>query len=96
MMSVYINGDDKGTKDIGYGDIWISGYDSYLSTLKLVVPARNGWTNLMVNGIYVIYGSDNREVSIFYLKPDTFGIMNLNCRGNVFYNGGATDYPLIQ
>lgn len=95
-VRLYINGDDKGTKDIGYGDIWISGYDSYLSTLKLVVPARNSWTNLMVNGIYVIYGSDNRAISIYNLKPDTFGIMNLNCNGNVFYNGGATNYPLIQ
>jgi PKD repeat protein len=95
-VRLYINGDDKGSKDIGNNDIWISDYDSYISTLKLVVPADNEWTNLMVNGIYVIYGFDNREINIFYLKTDQFGVMNLECTNDVYYNGGATDYPVIQ
>ncbi|HRS92423.1 MAG TPA: PKD domain-containing protein, partial [Methanolinea sp.] len=89
-----LNGVDKGTKDIGSGDIWISGYDSYLSTLTLIVPARTEWTQLNVNGVSIIYGIDSREIRIFNLRPDTWGVMNLNTRNDVFYNGAATGYQL--
>jgi len=89
-----LNGVDKGTKDIGSGDIWISGYDSYLSTLTLIVPARREWTQLNVNGVSIIYGIDSREIRIFNLRPDTWGVMNLNTRNDVFYNGAATGYQL--
>ena len=89
-----LNGVDKGTKDIGSGDIWISGYDSYLSTLTLIVPARSEWTQLNVNDVSIIYGIDSREIRIFNLRPDTWGVMNLNTRNDVFYNGAATGYQL--
>jgi len=89
-----LNGVDKGTKDIGSGDIWISGYDSYLSTLTLIVPARREWTQLNVNGVSIIYGIDSREIRIFNLRPDTWGVMNLNTRNDVFYSGAATGYQL--
>ena len=89
-----LNGVDKGTKDIGSGDIWISGYDSYLSTLTLIVPARTEWTQLNVNGVSIIYGIDSREIRIFNLRPDTWGVMNLNTRNDVFYSGAATGYQL--
>jgi len=89
-----LNGVDKGTKDIGSGDIWISGYDSYLSTLTLIVPARREWTQLNVNGVSIIYGIDSREIRIFNLRPDTWGVMNLDTRNDVFYSGAATGYQL--
>jgi len=89
-----LNGVDKGTKDIGSGDIWISGYDSYLSTLTLIVPARSEWTQLNVNDVSIIYGIDSREIRIFNLRPDTWGVMNLNTRNDVFYSGAATGYQL--
>jgi len=89
-----LNDVDKGTKDIGNGDIWISGYDSYQSTLTLVVPSRNAWTQLVVNGVSLIYGTDSREIRIFNLRPDSWGTMNLNTRKDVFYSGGATGYTL--
>ncbi|MDH7509435.1 MAG: PKD domain-containing protein [Methanolinea sp.] len=89
-----LNGVDKGTKDIEGGDIWISGYDSYLSTLTLIVPAKKEWTQLNVNGVSIIYGTDSREIRIFNLRPDTWGVMNLNTRNDVYYDGGATGYQL--
>ncbi|MCQ8893230.1 MAG: PKD domain-containing protein [Methanolinea sp.] len=93
-VRLVLNGVDMGTKDIGGGDIWVSGYDSYLSTLTLIVPAKNEWTQLTVNGVTVILGSDSREIRIFNLCPDTWGVMNLNTRNDVFYSGGATGYQL--
>jgi PKD repeat protein len=89
-----LNGVDKGVKDIGGGDIWISGYDSYQSTLTLVVPSRSAWTQLVVNGATIIYGTDSREIQINNLRPDSWGILNLNTRHDVFYSGGATGYQL--
>ncbi len=94
-VKLSINGNDKGPRDIGGGDIWISSYDSYLSTLVLNVPTHNSWTQLLVNGVWIIYGEDSREIQILNLRPDTFGVMNLNSRTDTFYNGGATGYQLI-
>lgn len=93
-VKLSINGNDKGTKDIGSGDLWISSYDSYLSTLTIVVPAQSAWTQLMVNGIWIINGNDGKEIRVMNLQPGTFGIMNLNTRTDVFYNGGATGYQV--
>jgi len=94
-VKLSINGNDKGIKDISSGDLWISNYDSYLSTLTLVVPAQNAWTQLMVNGIWIINGNDGKEIRVMNLQPGSFGIMNLNTRTDVFYNGGASGYQLI-
>jgi len=93
-VGLTLNGVDMGTKDIGGGDIWISGYDSYQSTLTLLVPSGNAWTQLVVNGASLIYGTDSREIRIFNLRPDSWGTMNLNTRKDVFYSGGATGYQL--
>jgi PKD repeat protein len=92
---LYINGDDKGTKDIGNGDIWISSYDSYASTLSIIVPADNEWTHFQVNNPPpLIYGEDNRVIQVLNLQPGQYGLMNLDNRNDVFYNGGATGYSI--
>lgn len=97
-VKLYINGIDKGTRDIGQSDIWINTYDSYASTLTLVVPADYAWTQLFVNGPPpVINGYDGREIRIFNLRVNQYGFgeMNLNSRDNIYYSGGATGYQLI-
>jgi len=95
QVKLYINGVDKGTKDIGGGDIWISSYDSYVSTLTIVVPAYNAWTHFQVNNPPpLIYGQDNRVIRVFNLQPGPYGVMNLNNNNDVYYNGGATGYSI--
>ena len=94
-IKLYINGIDKGTKDIGNGDIWISGYDSYVSTMKLVVASQNEWTFFQINNPPpLIYGQDNSQIQIFNLQPSQYNIMNLDNRNDVYYNGGATSYSI--
>ncbi len=93
-VRLFLNGIDKGTKDIGNGDLWVSNYDSFHSTLALIVPSDTAWTQLIVDGVPVVSGTDGREIRVLNLRPDSSGIMNLNTRNNVFYSGGATGYQL--
>lgn len=97
-VKLLINGIDKGTRNIGQSDIWINTYDSYASTLTLVVPADYAWTQLFVNGpTPVINGDDGREIRIFNLRVNPYGngVMNLNSVNGIYYNGGASGYQLI-
>lgn len=87
-----LNGVNQGTKDVR--SIWISEYDLFESTLTLIVPSRNNWTRLLVDGIMIINGNDDQEIRIFSLRTNSYGVMNLNSKGNIYYNGGATGYQL--
>lgn len=91
-IRLYINGVDKGTGTVK--SIWVSGYDTFSSTLAINVPAKSAWTQFDVDGTHVIYGTDSSRVQIFNLRPSE-GFMNLdNTKKSTYYDGGADSYQI--
>jgi len=91
-VRLMINGSDMGTANIN--SIWVSGYDTYTSTLTLNVPSHNAWTNLVVDGSTLISGTNNSQITVTGLAPSG-GVMNLNnAAGTTYYTGGAVSYTL--
>jgi PKD repeat protein len=89
-VRLYINGVDKGTGTVR--SIWISGYDSFSSTLALDAPSRSAWTQFVVDGTSVIYGTDNSQVQISGIRPWA-GVMNLDTGSSYsYFDGGADSY----
>lgn len=94
---LYLNGNPvhEGTVK----DIWISGYDNFLSTLTISVPSNNQQTffkvdsNVLIDWVY-----DRRPINIYNLKPGSNGVMNFdNDQGKdrIYYKGGAESYEII-
>jgi PKD repeat protein len=91
-VRLYINGADKGSATVK--SIWVSGYDTFSSTLAINVPAKSAWTQFDVDGSHVIYGTDSSRVQIFNLRPSE-GLMNLdNTKKTTYYDGGADSYQV--
>ncbi len=94
-ITLYTNGDLKGNGRVS--EIWISSYGSLTSTLTLDVPPVNAWTEFKVDNIPIIYGDDNRKITLYNLMPGTNGVMNLNTRqetGKVYFTGSIASYTL--
>ena len=90
-VDMIINGNDYGRKTISY--IYISGYDTYSSTLTLNVPSTSAWTYFIANGNPVINGiTDSRRITIYNLGMGSGGMSFIP--SNIYYVGGTTGYTL--
>jgi hypothetical protein len=88
-VSLTINGAYKGRGTLS--SIWISGYSGQVSTMTLVTPSANAWTDLRVDGTPIIYGTNLSAVSITGIK----GPMNLaTTSSSTYYDGAASGYSL--
>ncbi|OPX64950.1 MULTISPECIES: PKD domain-containing protein [unclassified Methanoregula] len=89
-----INGVDYGTANLN--SIWISGFDSYVSTLTVDVPSHSAWTQLVVDGTTIISGTNSSHIVVVGLTPlSSGGTMNLDTTsGRVYYVGGAASYSI--
>ena len=94
-VTVHVDGVEvaRGTID----GIWISGSDSFSSTLRMIVASG------MVNTYFVYDGStlynyvnDNHQITLYNVRPNNGGLMQLTNPGSdrVYYVGGAEDYAL--
>jgi PKD repeat protein len=91
-IRLYINGVDKGTGTVK--SIWVSGYDTFSSTLSINVPVKSAWTQFDIDDTHVIYGTDSSRVQIFNIRPSE-GFMNLdNTKKTTYYDGGADSYQI--
>ena len=90
-VRLYINGEDKGTRNMGL--ILISGYDQLSSTLTIDVPSATEMTVFAVDGNLLISDYDASRIQIYNIRP-SLGIMNFNNEypGEVYYYGGGTGY----
>lgn len=74
-------------------DIWISSYSLFDSTADLIVPKKNKWTRLTVDGSLIINSRDKQVIRLNAIQPGSSGVMNLNLEGtDVYYSGGAEGY----
>ena len=91
-VDLTINGVDYGRNTINY--IWISGYDTYTSTLTLNVPSQSAWTDVVPDGTCVICGTvSSAPITVYNLGMGSGG-MNLGDMGTIYYTGGTTGYLL--
>lgn len=91
-VTMFING-----KQIARGiatNIDIRQYDSYISTLTLVIPANHTPVDLTVNAAKVA-DDPTKRIVFSGLRPDTWGRMNLDKKDLVLtYRGGAESYKM--
>jgi len=72
---------------------WIPSYDSYTSTLRLVMPSQSGSTEFRVSPDAIINGNSAQAVTLFGLRPTASAPMNL-ANGGTYYAGGIENYTL--
>lgn len=101
-VQVSVNDEVVGRGTIRPDEIWISGYESLVSTLTLSVEPETAWTSLVVDGKTVLQDWEDRHgIVLSTLMPDSSGVMNLDLTGTdqtqsvVFYQGGAETYRLV-
>ncbi|MDD3621086.1 MAG: PKD domain-containing protein [Methanofollis sp.] len=101
-VQVSVNDKVVGRGTIRPDEIWISGYESLISTLALSVEPETAWTSLVVDGETVLEDWEDRHgIVLSTLMPDSNGVMNLALSGTdqdqraVFYQGGAEIYTLV-
>jgi len=89
-----VNGAESGDGPIT--NAWISSYNGFVSNADLIVPKKNVWTRLTVDGTDVINGKDNQVITLFSIQPASSGIMNLYLDGSeVYFLGGIDSYQLL-
>lgn len=94
-VSLIINGENMGKGEIR--KISIRGYSNYDSSLQIMVPSDNAWTEFIVNGNPVIDRRyDSSVIQIYGLKASSkLNVLNLNARNNdMYYEGGGSGYTL--
>jgi hypothetical protein len=90
----------RGGSPLGRGaitGIWISQYLDMTSSLSIIVPSRSPvWTEMVFDGITLIYGQNGQRIELFNLYPrvsDSFMRLNVQS-GNTYYNGAAVSYVI--
>lgn len=92
-VTMFVNG-----KQITRGiatNVDVRTYDSYVSTLTLVIPAGHSPVELTVNAARVA-DDPTKNIILSGLRPDTWGRMNLEKKSMVVsYRGGAESYKMV-
>ncbi|TAJ43429.1 hypothetical protein CUJ86_11070 [Methanofollis fontis] len=93
-VTLYINGDERENGNMK--SIYIRSHDSLISTLTLIVPSKEKWTDFRVDGTPIIDRTDDdQEITLSNLMPGTDGVMNLDNPSNtIWFTGSITDYTL--
>lgn len=101
-VAVFINGEYKESGIIN--KIYINTYDNYESTLNLIVPSSNHWTDFWVDGARIIPSTqDNRPITLYGLKvgtgsyPETGSYAQFNLDNKdmgIWYQGGAENFQI--
>jgi PKD repeat protein len=91
-VGLTINGVDYGRGTIS--SIYFQNTVSQSSTLALVMPSQNAWTQLIVDGTTIFSGDSSAPVTVYGLWNSPTGTMNLNNQGTTYYDGPATGYSI--
>jgi len=94
-VTVHVNSVEVGRGTID--GIWISGSDSFSSTLTMIVASGMANTYFNYDGSTLYnYVNDNHQITLYNVRPNNDGLMQLINPGSdrVYYVGGAEDYAL--
>lgn len=90
-ISLYRNGAYVNSGSVS--SIYVSSYDQPQSTLNLYMPYATAWTDLKVNGVSIIYGTDDRAVRILGVNGSTNLVTSPT---GVYYDGTPSGYQVLS